>query len=475
MEKGGLGIVEFIVAWVLARFFLDPSDYTSAGIIAIFVGFSAIFIKGGFNYVLVQKKELTERDKSTVFWLSLGIAVFFYVVLFFTAPLIAGFYRRELLVTELRVEALTLIFDALSIVQTSLLERALEFRKIFMKTFVATIISSAVGVTLAWLGFGVWAIVGQTLTVSVVSCIILWFMSGFKPRLSFGKESFGESKGYAGRLLISNVINNVYSNTLPTVMEKLYEKNLLGYYNKSKTIPAKISESVTSTVTSIVFPSLSKYQDDPKRVKDMTRRFIVTSSFLTFALMAGLIAVAEPMILFIYTDKWAKSIVFMQFVCITYALAPINSANLQAIKALGRSDVYLKLEIVKNVLGIALLAGTMFLTRNIETGLYYVLAMQALISLICVVINAWPNKKLMNYSVLEQAKDVLPSLLLAIFMGGVTWSVTLLGLPNIITLLIQVPLGIIIYFGIAKLLKFECLEYLIATFKEWRAKKHGKN
>ncbi len=475
MEKGGLGIVEFIVAWILARFFLDPADYSTTGLITIFISLAGIFIKGGFNYAIVQKKEITEKDKSTIFWLSLSIAAVCYVLLFIFAPFIAKFYDKPILTAVLRVEAVVLIFDALSIVQTALLERALEFKKLFLKTVVTVFASAAVGILFACLGFGLWTIVAEAVTVSVVGCVMLWIFAGWTPKPIFSKDSLKQSSGFSLRLLVSNLINNLYSNALPFVMDKLYANDTLGYYNKSKTIPAKISDSVNSTVSSIVFPSLSKCQSDPKRVKEMTRRFIVTSCFLTFSLMAGLIAVAKPMVLFIYTSKWENSIIFMQFVCISYALSPINSANLQAIKALGRSDIYLLLEVIKNGIGIVLLGLTMFFTRNIETGLYVVLAMQALISVICVVINAFPNKKLMDYSVLEQIKDVLPSLLLAITMGVIVWSVTLLGLPNFVTLIIQVPLGVIIYVGLAKLFKMECFEYLLTLLKEWRAKKRGQN
>lgn len=471
MEKGGLGIIEFIVAWILARFFLDPIDYSTVGVIAIFVSFSNIFIKGGFNYALIQKKDLDEKDKSTIFWISVGFAVVFYGLLFVFAPLIASFYNKPIVCSILRVEALVLIFDALSIVQTSLLERNLEFKKLFVKAMITVLVSAAVGIGMATAGLGPWALVGQTLSMSVVGTICLWFMSSFKPKLVFSKESLKSSSGFSLRLLISNIINNVYSNALPAAMDKLYAPDTLGYYNKSKTIPAKISESVNATITSIVFPSLAQFQNEPKKIKSLTRRFIVTSCFLTFAIMAGLIAVARPMILFIYTSKWENSIVFMQFVCVSFALQPINSANLQAIKAMGRSDIYLKLEIIKNVIGIILIGLAMFFTRNIEYGLYIVLAVQTIISIICVVINAWPNKKLMDYSILEQIKDIVPSLLLAIIMGVAVWSITLIGLPNIVTLLIQVPVGILLYLGLAALLKLECFSYLVDTYKEWRAKK----
>lgn len=467
MEKGGLGIIEFAVAWVLARFFLDPSDYATVGLIAIFIGFSNVFVKSGFNYSIIQKKDLNEDDKNTVFWVSTVIGVFFYIILFFAAPFVAKFYAKPILKPVMRVEAVVLIFDALSIVHSSLLEKELAFKKICIKSIVTAVFSAAIGLTLAIMGAGLWTIVAQTVSTSVIGCIMLMILSKWMPKFSFSRKSFRESFGFSSRMLTSGVINNVYCNALPIAMEKVYEENSLGYYTKAKTIPTKVSELANSAVTSIVFPSLSNYQDDKKRIKEMTRRFIVTSCFLTFALMAGLIAVAKPLILFLYSEKWAGSIVFMEFICVSNALTPINSANLQAIKALGQSRIYLKLEIIKNGIGIILLALTMIFTRKLPGAIYYVLAAQTIISFICVVINAWPNRKLMDYSVVEQIKDVVPSFLLATVMCIAAYSVTFLGLPNWLTLIIQVPVGALIYVGGAVLFKFECFTYLWNTAKTY--------
>ena len=466
MEKGGLGFVEFAVAWVLARFFLSPSDYSTVGLISIFISFSNIFVQGGFNTAIIQRKELDDEDCSTVFWLSLGVSLLFYGLLFILSPYIAAYYERPVLTSILRVQSLTLIFGALCVVQTALLTRRMQFRSIFLRTGLATAASAVFGISAAVMGFGVWTIVIQTVSVSLIGCIVMWFSVDWRPSFKFNFAKLKDLFGFGSKILASNIINCAYSNALPVVMDKLYTKDTLGFYNKARTIPTKLGEAINATVSNVVFPSLSACQNDPTRIKELTRRFIVTSSFVMFAIMAGLIAVARPMILFVYTEKWAGSIVFMQFVCISYAFMPLNSANLQAIKAMGRSDIYLILEIVKNGIGIALLAASMFFTRNTEYSLYIVLAVQSFISILCVAINSFPNKKLMGYSFGQQIKDILPSLLLAVFMGAAVYSVTFLELSHLITLLIQLPLGIIIYFGAAYLLKFECLTYLTAALKE---------
>ena len=473
MEKGGLGFVEFVVAWVLARFFLSPYDYSTVGLISIFVSFSGILVQSGFDTALVQREKIDDEDCSTVFWLSFSVAVLCYGVLFFLAPVIAAYYARPILTAILRVQSLTLIFSALSVVQTALLTRKMQFRKIFLRTGLATFMSAIFGLGAAFLGFGVWTIVIQTVTVSFVGFLVMWFSTDWRPRFCFRLDKLKVLFGFGSKILASNVINNVYSNSLPAAMDKLYSGDTLGYYNKARTIPTKLGDAINSTISNIVFPSLSAYQNEPKRIKELTRRFIVTSSFVMFAIMGGLIAVAKPMILYIYTEKWASSIVFMQFVCVSYAFMPLNSANLQAIKALGRGDIYLILELIKNGIGIVLLATAMFSTRNLAAGLYIVLATQTFISILCVAINSFPNRKLMGYSFFQQIRDVLPSLLLACVMCAAVYSVTFLRLPNLITLLIQVPLGVVIYFGLAFLFRFECLRYLIETGKEFVRRKRG--
>jgi O-antigen/teichoic acid export membrane protein len=474
MEKGGLSLAEFVVSWVLARFFLTPEDYSTVGLIAIFINFSNVFVQGGFNNAIIQKKDLEEEDCSTVFWLSVVTSLLFYIGLFFGAPFIAAYYERPILTAILRVQSVSLVLGALCVVQTALLTRQMEFKKIFLRTCLSTVLSAVFGIGAACLGFGVWTIVIQMLTVSVVNLVVMWFSVKWRPGLKFSFSRLKGLFGFGSNMLASNVINFAYSNTLPVVMDKLYQPSTLGYYNKARTIPTKVGDAINSTVSNVVFPSLSKYQNEPEKVKEMTRRFIVTASFLMFAIMGGLIAVAKPLILFMYTDKWADSIVLMQFVCISYAFMPLNSANLQAIKALGRGDIYLKLEIIKNGIGILLLGGAIFLTGNMEQGLFIVLGVQAFISVLCVAINAFPNKKLMGYSFLQQIRDILPSLILAVVMCVSVYSVTCLGLSDFITLIIQVPLGIVIYCGFAYLLKFECFRYLIATAKDFISKKITK-
>jgi len=470
MEKGGTAVVEFIVQTILARCFLSPQDFSTVGLISIFINISNICIQAGFNTALIQKKDADDDDCSSVFFLSLGLSVIFYVALFFCAPLIASFYGNAQLVLILRVQALTLITGAFSTVPTAILTKAMDFKKIFYRTVGATLCSAVVGLTMAFAGCGLWTIVGQNLTVNIVGTIFLWFSVKWRPKRVFSKEKIKSLFGFGGKILGSNLINTLYANIVPIFMEKFYQgSGTLGYYNKARTIPEKLTDNINGTISTVIFPSLSSIQNDKQRVKELTRRFIVTSSFVMFAMMAGLIATAKPLVLLWLTEKWAFSIPMLQLVCITYAFIPINSANLQAISAMGRSDIYMKLEIIKDTIGVVLLGGAFAASHFLKLGgkgIILVLATQAFISLISVIANAIPNKKLLGYSLGEQLKDILPSLILAITMGIFTWCFTLLNLPNWLTLIIQVVFGISYYFGIAYLFKFECLSYLLATVKE---------
>ena len=471
VEKAGIGLLEFVAAWILARFFLDPADYTVVGIASIFIAFAGLFSQGSFNNALIQKKDIDEKDKSSVFWLVSAVTVLLYIIIFLAAPLVSSIYRTSELTLILRVQALSLIFDGLSAVMISLFTREFRFRLLFAKTLVSVVLSSGTGITAAVLGLGPWALVLQSLVHSAAGCVFCFFASKWKPQAVFSFKNIKKLSGFSWAMLVSNIINSIYSNTLPLAMKALYTENTLGYYNKSKTIPAKVSETINSTVTGLVFPSLSAFQEDREKMKAMTRKFVRVSSFAMFAAMAGLIAVARPMILFIYTEKWADSVVMLQFICVSLAFSPINSANLQAIKALGKGRIYLFLEIIKNVLGMCMLIPAMLLTKSLENGLYIVLGVQVLVSVICVIINGFPNKRLMNYSVSEQLRDYMPSLLLATFMGTAVYSVTLLGLGNLATLAIQLPLGVVIYLGGAKIFRMSGLEYIIDIIKSKGLKK----
>lgn len=474
IEKTSISIFEFAAAWVLARFFLDPKDYALVGICAIFIAFANIFSQGSFNVALIRKKTLNEKDAPTVFWLSLGVSAVLYAGLFFIAPLISSVYGKPELTGIMRILGLSLIFDALVTVQTALTTREMKFKRIFIKTAVAALVSGACGIVFAATGFGVYALVIQAVAMSFTGALVLFIITPWKPSFKFSAASLREMGEFGISMFTSNVLNSAYSNALPLMMEKIYAPNTLGFYNKAKTIPTKIGEAIGSTLSGVAFPSLSTYQSDPEKAKAVLRKFISVSSFVMFAAMAGLFAVSEPLILFIYSDKWAGSIAFMRFICVTCAFLPIDSANLQAIKAFGKGNTYLVLEIIKNFLGIVTVAGAMIFTRGFGWSLYAVLGIQIAVSVICVFINAFPNRKLIGYSTKELLQDTLPQFILAAVMCAAVWAVSLPGLASWLTLLIQLPLGVLIYVGGALLFRMKSMRELLEFAKNYKKSKKQK-
>ena len=343
----------------------------------------------------------------------------------------------------------------------------MQFRRFFFSTIVGTIVSGIVGVIMAYKGMGTWAIVGQQLTNNVVDTVILWFTVGWRPKKIFSFSRLKVLYSFGWKLLVSSLIDTIYTNLYSLVIGKFYDANILGLYNKGVQFPNLIVSNVNGPIQSVLLPAMSYEQDNKKRVKEMTRRSIVTSSFLIFPMMIGMAAIAKPMVILLLTEKWVACVPFVQISCITLALYPIHTANLQAINAMGRSDIFLKLEIVKKFVGLGLLIVA------VPFGVYIMVWFKALSSLISTFINAYPNKKLLNYSYLEQIKDLLPPIASASMMGIIVWGVELLNLNVMVTIVIQIVLGTGVYLAIAKLFKFECFEYLVGMIK--RKKGEEKN
>ena len=300
---------------------------------------------------------------------------------------------------------------------------------------------------------------------AAVDTVVLWITVKWRPKFVFSIKRLKSLFSYGWRLLCSGLLDTVYNNIYSLIIGKFYTLSDLAFYNKGKHFPMLVIQNVNTAIDSVLFPVLSEAQDERDRVKSMVRRSIVTSTFLIFPAMAGLAAISKSLILILLTDKWLPAVIFMQFACFRLAFWPVHTANLQAIKAMGRSDIFLKLEIIKKILGIVVLIIT------IPMGLMAMMVGSCISAVVSSFINAFPNKKLLNYSYFEQVKDMLPSFLLAIVMFVIVLSVQLLNLNMWLTIIIQIILGVVIYFGIAKLLKFECLDYVLNMLKVFRGDK----
>lgn len=469
LERGGVQGVQFIVQIVLARI-LTPADYGVTGLIIIFINVANVFVQSGLGSALIQKKNATEDDFSSVFYLNILISLVMMGILFITAPVISSFYQMEILIPVLRVQSLMLLFNAFNVVQNAVLQKNMQFKKLFYASLAAITLSGIFGILFAYLGAGVWALVFQQLINALITSVILWIIVKWRPKCVFKLGNIRQLFKFGSRLLCSGVIDTLYNNIYPLIIGKVYSQAELGYYNRGYQIPNVLVSNLNGSIQGVLFPAFAEYQDNRPRLKQLVRRSIVTSSFLVFPMMAGLAACSEPLTIILLTEKWLPSVPFMQLSCIIYALWPIHTANLQAINAVGRSDIFLKLEIIKKSISITVL----FIT--VPRGIYFMLIGSCCTSFIGAAINAWPNKKLLNYSYFEQIKDILPSLILSLIMCALCFSVFLLHLRTWATLIIQIIAGAAFYITAAWVLKLECFTYLLNTIKSGvRSRKEHKH
>lgn len=459
MERGGTQGIQFIVQIVLARLLL-PEDYGLVALVMVFILLANVFVQSGFNTALIQNKEVDKVDFSSVFYLSLFVAGLLYLILYFSSPFIAGFYKEPQLTLILKVLSVTLIFGAFNSIQNAFIARNMLFKKLFFCSLSAILISGAIGILAALSGWGVWALVTQQLANQFSIIVILWFTVDWRPQLLFSFSRIKVLFSFGWKLLASALIDTLYVNLRSLIIGKIYTPEILGFYNRGEQFPALIVGNINGSIQSVMLPALSAHQDDRRRVKEMVSRSIVTSSFVLFPLMVGLAIVAKPLVLIVLTEKWLPCVPFLQIFCASYALMPIHTANLQAINALGRSDIFLKLEIVKKIVGVTILG------VSIPFGIYAIAWGALLSGIISTFINAYPNLKLLNYSYLEQCKDILPTLAISLVMGTIIYSIKFLEISMWQILILQILVGVIIYVVLAIIFKLECFNYLIITIKD---------
>lgn len=413
-----------------------------------------------FRHCADPKKDADETDFSSIFYLSLAIASLLYVILFYAAPLIASFYSSPEITKLLRVLSITLFLGAVNSIQNAVIARKMQFKKLFFSSIGAVLVSGTVAIVLARAGFGVWVLVAQELSSKLMITVILWFTVKWRPRLLFSFERVKGLYSYGWKLMVSSLLDNIYNNLQSLIIGKLYNPAVLGFYSRGDAFPQIIVMNINGSIQSVMLPALASEQENKQKVKGMVRRSIVTSSFVVFPLLAGLAVTAEPLVRLILTDKWLPCVPFLQIFCASYALWPIHTANLQAINALGRSDIFLKLEIIKKTLGLSILGIAVFHGA-------YAMAVGTLIGgIISTFINAHPNLRLLDYSYTEQVKDIMPSLLLSLVMAGIVYNIRWLHMSDAALLAIQVCAGAAFYIGLAKLMKLECYIYLLTTIKD---------
>lgn len=468
-ERCGAQIIQFIVSIVLARI-LAPEAYGTIALVLVFSQILQVFVDSGLGNALIQKKDADDLDFSSVFWFNIVWCLVLYAMMFFCAPLISTFYNDESLTAIVRVLCLMVVVSGLKNVQQAYVSRTMQFKRFFWATLGGTIVSAVAGIGLALLGCGVWALVAQKLTNLIIDTIVLWFTVKWRPKWMFSFQRLKVLFSFGWKLLVSHLIDTIYNNLRQLIIGKFYSKSDLAYYNQGKQFPNIIVTNINSSIDSVLLPTMSKSQDDPVRVKQMTRRAIKTSTYLMAPLMMGLAFCADTVVKLILTEKWMPCVPFLQIFCITYMFYPIHTANLNAIKAMGRSDLFLVLEIIKKAVGLAIIFSTIWF------GVLVMAYGMLVTSIVSQIINSWPNKKLMNYSYLEQLKDIFPGILLAVFMGVCVKLIEFIPVPMplIVTLLLQISLGVTVYTAFSKLFKLESFEYLKSMAKSFSARKTKK-
>ena len=463
-ERVGAQGVKLLVELVLARILL-PEQYGVIAMVAVFITVFNVFVDSGLGNALIQKKDADDLDFSSVFWFNVVWCIVLYGILFLISPLVASFYHREELTLILRVLGLQIVISGVKNVYQAYVSRTMQFRKFFFSTLGGTVGAAVIGITMAYRGYGVWALVAQQLFNVLTDTVILTITVKWHPKRMFSFERLKGLLSYGWKLLLSALLDTLYNEARSLIIGRKYTSEDLAFYNRGELFPQVIAANVNTSIDSVLLPTMSREQDERYKVRAMTRRAIMTSTYIMAPLMIGIACVGTPMVRLILTEKWMPCVPYLQIFCASMLFFPIHTANLNAIKALGRSDLFLKLEILKKVIGITLILITMHIS-------VLAMALSTLVnSLLCQLINTWPNRKLLDYSYRDQIRDILPNILLAAVMGGCVFAVGLIGLPDWATLLIQVVLGAALYAGLSMATKNESYRYLLDVLKNFRNKR----
>lgn len=453
LERCSVQVVTFVVTIVLARILL-PEDYGLIALVLVFVNVSNVIVDGGLNMALVQKKDADNVDFSTIFYTSILLATLLYATLFAFAGPIANFYDKPELVPVVRVLGISLIFYAITSIQKAFLSRHLLFKKLFYSSLGAVIVSGVIGIWMAKKGYGVWALVAQNLSVQIVTTIIMWFTVKWRPQFVFSFERFKGLFNFGWKIFASNFLINIFVNVRSLIIGKVYSASALGFFDRGKQFPALIIENINASIQAVLFPVLSGEQDNVQTVKAMVRRSIKMSAYIIFPLVIGLAVVAKPLVLALLTEKWLGAVPYIQIFCMAYLLMPMQVANIQAIQALGYSGKTLKIEVIKKIIELIILVITVPI--SVPAIAWGIVAYNA----ICLFINSKPNKELLGYGAIEQIVDIAPILLASVLMGVITFAVLFLSLSPIITLCLQLIVGVCSYLLFSVVFKLEAFQYM---------------
>lgn len=446
--------IAFVFGVMLARLLL-PKDYGIIGMIAIFMAISQIFIDGGMSSALIREKTSSQEDYSTVFYYNIIISLFAYVLLFLSARTISSFFREPLLVPIVRIIGLNLIIGSLGLVQRTLLVKNLNFKTEAKIEIMSSILSGLIAIFLAYSGYGVWSLVFSALSRQLFALVLLITHNRWIPSFLFSKDSFQRLFGFGWKMLLTGFLATIYNNLYNILIGRIFSANVLGYYTKSLQLQKLAAESITVSVSKVSYPILSQLQDDPFRFKAGFKKIIRHSSFLTFPLMIGLAAAARPLIHILFGDNWIAMTPYFQILCLSGMTLPHRSINLNILQVTGRSDLFLKLDVLSIAIGLSFIGAIVFLNLSI----YVLLWTTFLMAQITLVVYSFFSKHFIDYSTKEQVRDMLPSLCASLLMGGIVYSIDIFSpFHSFIKIFLQVNVGIAIYIVLCKAMNIKELE-----------------
>lgn len=465
LEKVGIMGIQFLLTLIIARL-VTPEDYGTIGMLAVFIEVSRTFIDSGFQMALVRKTDVNERDFSTAFYFNVIVAITIYGILFFCAPDIATFFNQPILSSVLRVYAISLLINSLMSVQVSMLQIKLDFKSLAKRNVTATLISGVIGILLAYCGMGVWALVWQNVSASLISLILICYICRWYPKEHFSKNSFKYLWSFGSRLLGAGLLHTFYLNMTSLVIGKFYTLQDLGCYKRGSEFAHVPNHAINGVLSSVTYPILSKIQDDTKRLMNAYEKYIRTASLVIFFLCGLFAALANPTILLLLTDKWSKAIIFLQLFAIGSMFEHLNTINLNLLKVKGRSDLFFRLEVIKKTISLLILCAA------IPLGVLAICISKLIYVHIAIIINTYYTGKLFHYGYVEQWKDFLPYFFKTIVACIPTFLLTLTPLPNILVIILGVVMSSCIYVFLLR--KDECF-ILIKELLEDRIPQINKN
>lgn len=431
-QAGSLGI-SFVVGIILARL-LQPAEYGLLGMVTVFTAIATVFTDSGFGQAMVRKMDLTEEDKLTAFWFSCGMGILVYIALFISAPWVSAFYKEPQLTDILRITSIPILFSGLLTIPNMIFTREINFKVTTKISFSRAILSGMVGIYMAIMGYGVWALIVQGLVSYAIGVIMFNYYCRWKIKFIFKKNSFHYLWGFGSKMLASNLLNTAYNNLYQIVIGKFYSPTDLGQYQRGQSYSGLFSNTLTQVVQRVSFPTLSKMQDDTERLKYGYRKIIKLSMFVSCLGSMALAAMAKPLIVILIGEKWMPAAEYLQIICLGALLYPVHAINLNVLTVMGRSDLFLKLEIIKKIIG------TIPIVIGIFLGIKVMLWAGVVSSFLCFAINAHYSEKLINYSFLNQFKDILPFIIASVLTAGLVYSISLLSLTYFWTIILQVSL-----------------------------------